>query len=239
MAAFVVSEKTQKILKNFAGISNSIKLVAGTSQRTIAKGKSVLALAELPEAWPQDTCIYDLNRFLGTLSIYKSPTVTFDTEHMVIREGQSRVGYRYSDPSTIQPTPSKKLSTDNPSAKFTLSEVMLEQLSRACAQLSLDAVSIAVDGHKVTVGAADAKNPASHTYSIDVPDTDIVLPTSTSDYTRELTFSTEHLAMLLTGAYEVTMAGTGETGKGWNYGCFAHKTEPVFYYIVAQAVPGK
>jgi hypothetical protein len=232
MATFVVSDKTQKILKNFAGISNSIKLAAGKTQRTLSKGKSVLAIAELPEAWPQDTAIYDLNRFLGTLSIFQKPVITFETDHMVIKgEGGSRIGYRYSDPSTIQSAPNKTLATDSPLAKFTLSEAALEQLSRSCALLELDAVSFIVDGHKVTVGAADAKNPASHTYSIDVPETDIALPTSTSDYQRTLTFSTEHLAMLLTGPYEVTMAA-------WPYGYFTHKTEPVSYFIVAQAAAG-
>jgi hypothetical protein len=226
MATFQVSDKTQKILKNFAGISNSIILAEGKSQRVIAKGRSVLGLAELPEAWPRETAIYDLNRFLATLSIFKTPAITFAEDRMTIRDAQSRIGFRYSDPTTITAAPSKTLPTNDPQVKFTMSEATLEQLSKAAATLELDTVSIVVEDGKVVVGAADAKNPASHDYAFEVTEADLL--SKPGEFTRTQAFSTEHIAMLLTGSYEVSMSD-------WNYGFFVHKTEPVSYYIVGQA----
>lgn len=230
MATFVVSEKTRNILKNFAGISNSIVLAPGTTQRTIAKGKSVLALAELPDAWPQETAIYDLNRFLASLSIFKTPTITFTDTAMEIRDGGSHIGYRYSDPTVIGAAPTKVLPYANPSCKFTLTEAGLEQIEKAAALLELDLVSVVVEnGLTVSLEASDAKNPASHRYTWEVDTADIEIPSkdSASDFSRTLSFSTEHIGMLMAGAYEVSV-GT------WPYGYFSHKTEPVSYFVVAQ-----
>lgn len=226
MATFQVSDKTQKILKNFAGISNSIILAEGKSQRVIAKGKSVLGMAELPEAWPRETAIYDLNRFLATLSIFKNPVITFGDDRMAIKDAQSRIGFRYSDPTTITAAPSKTLPTNDPQVKFTMTEAALEQLSKAASTLDLDTVSVVVEGGTVVVGAADAKNPASHDYAYEVPESDLI--TNLPGFERTLAFSTEHVGMLLTGSYEILVSN-------WNYGFFVHKTEPVSYYIVAQA----
>jgi hypothetical protein len=47
-------------------------------------------------------------------------------------------------------------------------------------------------------------------------------------FTTSPTFSTEHLAMLMPGAYDVSLSS-------WKYGFFEHKTEPVSYFIVVQA----
>lgn len=229
MATFVVSEKTRNILKNFAGISNSMVLAPGKTQRTIAKGKSVLALAELPDAWPQETAIYDLNRFLASLSIFKTPTITFTETAMDIRDGGSHIGYRYSDPTTIQAATNKTLPKADPSVKFTLTEAGLEQIEKAAALLELDLVSVVVEnGRTVALEASNAANPASHRYTWEVASGDIVIPVEDSDFSRTLAFSTEHIGMLMAGAYEVSVST-------WPYGYFEHKTEPVSYFIVAQS----
>lgn len=224
MATFQVSDKTVKILKNFAGISNSIILNDGTRQRTLSKGKSVLATAELPEAWPKETAIFDLNRFLGTLSIFKTPLLTFGEESVSIKDGKSFVGYRYSDPTTIDDVPSKNFPTNDPGIKFSLKESELAQLAKATSLLELTSVAFVVADGAVTVGASDAKNPTSHRYEFEVEE----VFESKEGFTAKPSFSTEHLAMLMPGAYDVSLST-------WNYGYFEHKTEPVSYYIVVQA----
>ena len=46
MADYEVSESTLKILKNFSGISDSVRLRSGTTQRTVSAAKSMMAIAE-------------------------------------------------------------------------------------------------------------------------------------------------------------------------------------------------
>jgi hypothetical protein len=98
MSTFSVNESTSKILRNFAGIQNSVLLQPGKQQTTLAQGKSLFAVATLTDDWPQETGIYDLNTFLGTLSLFAKPTIQFEKSVMVISDGASKVRYRMSDP---------------------------------------------------------------------------------------------------------------------------------------------
>jgi hypothetical protein len=228
MAAFSVSSTVQKVLKNFAGISGQILLAEGTTQKTIAQGKSVLAIAELPDAWPQETGIYDLDKFLGILSLDSKPEIEFGEEAMVIRSGSSSVTYRYSDPSTILVPPGKTLSVNDPAVEFTLSESTLSRLRKVTSMLDLDlivfGVNIVGDEKTVTVCAKDSKNPVSHKANIVVPSEDIV---AHRDFTGDLNFKAEHFNLLMDGALTVHLSK-------WPYGFFTHKTEPVSYFIVTQ-----
>lgn len=228
MAAFTVSNTVQKILKNFAGISGQILLAEGTTQKTIAQGKSVLAVAELPDAWPQETGIYDLDKFLGILSLDSKPEIEFGDESMVIRSGASSVNYRYSDPTTILVPPAKVLPTTDPAVEFTLSEATLSRLGKVTSMLDLDLVVFNVNivgtEKTISVRVKDSKNAMSHTANIVVPSEDIV---AHRDFTADLNFKAEHFKMLMDGALTVHL------GK-WPYGYFTHKTEPVSYFIVTQ-----
>ena len=68
-----LSDSTLTVLKNFAGINNSILVKEGSQLRTISVAKNILAEAEIPEDFPRDVAIYDLNQFLNCL-LYTSPS---------------------------------------------------------------------------------------------------------------------------------------------------------------------
>ena len=59
-----LSEKTLTVLKNFAGINNSILVKQGTQLRTISVAKNILAEANIEEEFPRQFGVYDLNQFL-------------------------------------------------------------------------------------------------------------------------------------------------------------------------------
>ena len=54
-----LSDNTLTILKNFAGINNSILVKEGTSLRTISVAKNILAEANIKEEIHRDFAIYD------------------------------------------------------------------------------------------------------------------------------------------------------------------------------------
>ena len=72
-----LSDKTLTILKNFAGINNSILVKEGTNLRTISVAKNILAEAEIKEEFPREFGIYDLNQFLNGLSLHQDPDLDF------------------------------------------------------------------------------------------------------------------------------------------------------------------
>ena len=72
-----LSDNVISILKNFAGINNSILVKQGNKLRTISVAKNILAEAEIQEEFPRDFAIYDLNQLLNILSTYSNPDLIF------------------------------------------------------------------------------------------------------------------------------------------------------------------
>ena len=62
-----LTDSTLTVLKNFAGINNSILVKQGSKLRTISVAKNILAEANISEDFPKDVAIYDLNQFLNCL----------------------------------------------------------------------------------------------------------------------------------------------------------------------------
>ena len=106
-----LSDNTLGILKNFAGINNSILVKKGNQLRTISVAKNILAEAEIPEDFPRDVAIYDLNQFLNGLSLHQDPDLDFSEEtYLTIREGRRKVKYFFADPQVIIAPPEKEIS---------------------------------------------------------------------------------------------------------------------------------
>ena len=86
-----LSEKTVNLLKNFAGINQSILFKKGNKLRTMSVMKNILAEAEVEEEFPKDFAIYDLVQFLNGVSLYANPQIEFTTDsNLTIREGKDR-----------------------------------------------------------------------------------------------------------------------------------------------------
>ena len=74
-------DNTLMVLKNFAGINNSILVKKGTQLRTISVAKNILAEAEIaPEEFPRDFAIYDLNQFLNGLGLHQDPDLDYEVD---------------------------------------------------------------------------------------------------------------------------------------------------------------
>ena len=116
-----LSDSTLTVLKNFAGINNSILVKQGSKLRTISVAKNILAEAEISEDFPKDVAIYDLNQFLNGLSLHQDPNLDFTEEsYLTIREGKRRVKYFYADPSVIVAPPEKEISLPTEDVCFQL-----------------------------------------------------------------------------------------------------------------------
>ena len=104
-----LTDSTLTVLKNFAGINNSILVKKGNKLRTISVAKNILAEADISEDFPKDVAIYDLNQFLNGLSLHQDPNLDFSEEsYLTIREGKRRVKYFYADPQVIISPPDKE-----------------------------------------------------------------------------------------------------------------------------------
>ena len=168
-----LSDNTLTILKNFAGINNSILVKEGNRLRTISMAKNILAEAEIKEDFPRDFAIYDLNQFLNGLSLHQDPDLDFNQDsYLSIKEGKRRVKYFFADPNVITSPPEKEITLPSEDVTFQLDTTSLEKLLKAAAVYQLPDFSAIGEAGVIKLVVRDKKNDTSNEYAIVVGETD-------------------------------------------------------------------
>ena len=197
MSNMKLSDNTLTILKNFAGINNSILVKEGTKLRTISVAKNILAEADIKEEFPRDFAIYDLNQFLNGLSLHADPDLDFkEDSYLSIREGKRRVKYFFADPNVIIAPPEKDINLPSQDVCFQLDSASLEKLVKAAAVYQLPDLSAVGEAGVIKLVVRDKKNDTSNEYAIVVGETD-----------QEFTFNfkVENIK-IIPGAYDVIVS---------------------------------
>ena len=168
-----LSDNALAILKNFAGINNSILVKEGNKLRTISVAKNILAEAEIKEEFPRDFAIYDLNQFLNGLSLHQDPDLDFQQDtYLSIKEGKRRVKYFFADPNVIIAPPEKDITLPTQDVCFQMDSVTLEKLVKAAAVYQLPDLSAIGEAGVIKLVVRDKKNDTSNEYAIVVGETD-------------------------------------------------------------------
>jgi len=192
-----LSDNALAILKNFAGINNSILVKQGNKLRTISVAKNILAEAEIKEDFPRDFAIYDLNQFLNGLSLHQDPDLDFNQDsYLSIKEGKRRVKYFFADPNVIIAPPEKEITLPSQDVCFQLDSVTLDKLVKAAAVYQLPDMSAIGENGVIKLVVRDKKNDTSNEYAIVVGET-------SDDF--EFNFKVENIK-IIPGAYEVVVS---------------------------------
>ena len=199
-----LSKHTLSMLKNFSDINMSIEIKKGNILRTVSVQKNILAQAELEEEFPQDFAIYELNRFLGAVSLFDDPEFTFNGKSTNIGNARHSVDYVYCDPSMIVTPPENNITFPDPEVKFVLSQDALSQIMKASNVLGTP--EIAVEGgpapaDSIRIKALDVNNDSTDTFKI-------VLDESYSGDKFRFVFKTENMKMI-PGTYDVEISSKG------------------------------
>ena len=81
-----ISKKTIELLKNFANINPNLMIKQGNRLATITAHKNVMASVTVDESFPNDFGIYDLNEFLGAVSLFEDPDFAFSGTDVKIKQ---------------------------------------------------------------------------------------------------------------------------------------------------------
>ena len=193
-----LSDNTLTLLKNFAGINQSILVKSGTKLRTISIAKNILAEADIGEEFPRDVAIYDLNQFLNGLSLHQDPDLDFASDsHISIKEGKRRVKYFYADPNVIVSPPEKKIELPSKDVCFQLDSSSLEKLVKAAAVYQLPDLSAVGEAGVVKLVVRDKKNDTSNEFAIVVGETDKEF---------SMNFKVENIAKIINTSYDVVIS---------------------------------
>ena len=192
-----LSEKTLTVLKNFAGINNSILVKEGTQLRTMSVAKNILAEAEIEEDFPRQFGVYDLNQFLNGLSLHQDPEMDFSEEsYLTIREGRRKAKYFFADPQVIISPPDKQITLPSEDVHFQLESTSLEKILKAAAIYQLPDLCVVGEAGVVKLVVRDKKNDTSNEYAVVVGETD-----------KKFTFNfkVENIK-IIPGAYDVVVS---------------------------------
>jgi len=165
-----LSKETVGLIKNFAGINSNLLLKSGNKLATISAQKNVMADAVVTETFP-DFGIYDLNEFLGAMSLFEDPELTFNDKWVTIEQGGNSIKYFAAEASVLT-APQKAITFPDPEIEFNMSANMLSMIQRTASVLRASDVSIVGDGSTMSVVVGDKKNATGNSYNSSVGATD-------------------------------------------------------------------
>ena len=158
-----LSDTTVGLLKNFAGINQNILIEEGKNIRTMSTMKNILASSPVTEEFPRDVGIYDLNEFLGVLSMAKDADIQFEDNHMTVSSGKTKIKYMYSDPSILT-VPPQTFNAPEEDRMFRINKEELQSVLKASAVMQLPDITL-VDRN---LTATDLKNTTSNNYTVEL-----------------------------------------------------------------------
>lgn len=198
-----ISTQTLQVLKNFASINPNLLVKPGNVLSTISTNKNILAKATVTESFPASFAIYDMQQFLGVISIFEDPDFTFNDNSVTVSSEGRSVEYVYaSQEMVVHPSESviQKIAVTNPEITFDLTAQGLNEVIKATAILQLDKLNVISSEGKVNVVVADPKNPSSNKFSLTV--------NGTANADLAMAFAAENLK-LIAGDYKVNISSNG------------------------------
>jgi hypothetical protein len=211
-----LSKETTALIKNFAGINSNLLLKSGNKLATISSQKNVMADATVTETFP-DFGIYDLNEFLGAMSLFDDPELDFQEKYVSISQGSMKIKFFAADASVLV-APQKAITFPEAEINFTMTAGMLNMINKTASVLRASDVSIVGDGTTITAVVGDKKNVTGNSFSE---------PVGATDKTFKVNLKVENLKML-PGDYEVSISSK-------KISRFKSPASDLVYYVAVEA----
>tara|TARA_R110000744_G_scaffold78648_3_gene154912 strand:+ start:327 stop:1019 length:693 start_codon:yes stop_codon:yes gene_type:complete len=197
--AITLSNRTLDVLKNFSTINSNILVKPGNIINTISPIKNVMAEATIEEDFDTEFGIWDLNKFLGTVSLFNKPEYEFYEKYVKIREANTstEVIYYYSEPRLLT-TVHKKINMPETVVSCTLTQSVFSDILRAASVLQVSDIAIRSNGQDIEIVALDKSDSTTNNYSVTIGDN-----TTSADF--NFCFKAENLKML-PGDYDINIS---------------------------------
>ena len=215
-----LSNHTTSVLKNFATINQNLVIKQGSEMTTMSAMKNIIARATVEETFPQEIAIYDLNEFLGALSLFTNPILDFSDSYVMITEENNpstKMKYFYSDPSVVT-SPSKMITMPSNEVRFTMSNEDLSKLKKAAGVIGAPDMVLEKNGSGSSLTGKDKKNDTANNYSLDVD--------TNGEGEFNFFFKVENMK-LLDGTYDVEISSK-------NISHYTNKSSSVEYWIALE-----
>lgn len=139
---------TLAVLENYASINQGIIIKEGNRLRTLAILENIFSATEVPNEFPKEFALYDINELLATLSLLDDPDLDFRADHIFITSGSTKVKYYYSSPAVVVGPPENDINLSNALATLTLKQDTIKRIQKTAAALKLKDLQFTNEGIK-------------------------------------------------------------------------------------------
>ena len=167
-----IDNDTINVLKNFSNINPSIVIKEGNILETISSSKTIKAKSKVSTNFPHRFAIYNLGKFISTLSLFDNPDVEFGENALTVSDGNKSTQLTYSDESTIIKVPEKDIKLPSIDVSVNITNDNLKDVEKALGVLAVPEIIVTGNNNKVYLQAADSKNPTGDFYSVEIGTTD-------------------------------------------------------------------
>lgn len=217
-----LSDSTVQVLKNFSSINQSLQFKSGNVLKTLSPLKTIYVEATVGENFPKDFALYDLNKLLAKISLYKEAELAFGEDRLNIStENKKKSDFiKYCSPQIIvAPKDGKSIQFDDPFCSFTLSSEDLEWMRRSAGISGSPNFVFESDGEVITFMATDVADDSADQSKIEI---------GTGDgKVFRVVMKVENFKMM-EGSYDVSIVKKGLAQ-------FKHKTVSINYFIAIEA----
>lgn len=216
-----LSESTVAILKNFSVINQSLQFKEGNTLKTISPLKTIFVEATVGENFPKEFALYDLNKLLAKVSLYKEPELSFDDDKLnIMTDNKKKADYiKYCSSKVIVVPPEKSITLSDPDCSFSLSQEDLDWMRKSAGISGSPNFVFESDGETIHFIATDVKDDSADQSKIEI---------GTGDGRKFRVVMKVENFKLMDGSYDVSIAKKG-------LACFKHKSVPITYYIAIEA----
>lgn len=211
-----LSKETLAIFKNFANINANLTIKPGSKISTISPGKNIIAEATLEESFDDEFGIYDMNEFLGVMTLFEQPELEFKGKAVVLSEDKRKVKYYAAAANLLSVVPTMR-AFPVADIEFDLPGTVLAQIQRASSILHVGDFSIVGNGATIEARVGDKTNSTSNTFHTELGLTDLEFVVN---------FKVENL-MLMAGDYHVEIGGKSISK-------FTALNRPLLYYVALE-----
>jgi hypothetical protein len=216
-----LSDDTINVLKNFSGINQSLQFRAGNTLKTISPLRTIFVEATVSETFSKEFALYDLNKLLAKVSLYKGAELSFDDDKIIIAtENKKKSDYiKYCSPKVIVVPPEKSISLGVADCSFSLSQEDIDWMKKSAGISGSPNFVFESDGETVHFIATDVKDDSSDQSKIEIG--------AGNGSKFHVVMKVENFK-LMDGSYEVSIAKKG-------LACFKHTSVAINYFIAIEA----
>lgn len=189
-----LSKETLSIFKNFSAINTNLLLTPNNRISTRSAKKTVIGSATVPDTFPVEFGIYDLNEFLGALSLFNDPDLEFNDKCVTIKENNDQIIF-YKAEKGVLIFPEKEIVFPEVYVDFILPSAVLNNIQRTASVLHAEVVTILGKNGNLIVQVGKQKQEANSYQNV----------IGSTDKTFKANILIEHFRML-PNDYQVTIS---------------------------------